>query len=495
MSHVEAPDPGRHPAPAGTTSAGLHEDAALHRGLTSRQISMIGLSGALGTGLFLGSAGMISLAGPGIIVSYALTGLLALIVVWSLAEMVVQHPVDGSFGAVAHAYLGSFGGWVARWNVAVTMCIAVGAEVVASATYLTYWWPQINIGLATVAFSVLLIIINLATVKMYGASEYWFSIIKVTMVVVFIALGVVMIFFGLPSRPATGIGNLTNHGGFAPFGFGGILIGAIMAIFSFGGVENVALTAAESEDPVRDIPRAARATAIRLALFYVGAIAIVVTLQPWTVSAQAKGEVTSSPFVTVLSAANVPGAAGIMNFILITAALSSANGCLYASARMMHSLAQDRYAPAAIGRTTASGAPRNAVLLATVGMAAASILAIVAKEKAFSQLVNVLTFGLWFTWFIIMVTYLGFRHRRKVHGLPPAPVELVASTPLSYLATAALAAVGISMFFIDSLRSAWYAGFPYLVVLGVAYLLVQRRRTHHPRRSVLDEELDTHHGR
>lgn len=478
------------PSPVAASAAPGDHD--LHRGLTGRQISMIGLSGALGTGLFLGSGRMIALAGPGIIVSYLLTGIIGLIIVWALAEMVVKHPVEGGFGTVAQAYLGPLGGWIARWNTAVVMALAVGAEVVASATYLTYWWPQIDVRIATVVFSILLVVINLATVKLYGASEYWFSIIKVTMVVVFIALGLVLIFVGLPGRPATGFGNLTQHGGFAPFGISGILIGAIMAIFSFGGAENVSLTAAESENPSEDIPRAARAMIVRLVLFYVLAIAIVVTLQPWTVSAQGGGSVTESPFVSVLSAAQIPYAAGIMNFILITAAMSSANGCLYASARMLHALGRDGYVPAPIARTTASGAPRNAVLLATVGMAVASVMSFLSPEKAFAQLMNVLTFGLWLTWVIILVTYVAYRRRRAALGLPQSSTTLAGSVGSAGVALAALAAVGVAMILIEDLRSAWYAGLPYLVVLTLGFFAVRashRRAGRTLRPTVLEDEI------
>lgn len=470
-------------------AAESHDEHALQRGLTSAQISMIGLSGALGTGLFLGSGSMIKVAGPGIIVSYTLCGILALAIVFALAEMTVKHPEAGGFGASAHAYLGPLGGWIARWNVAVTMCIAVGAEVVASASYLTFWWPQINLGVATVVFSLILVAINVLTVKIYGASEYWFSIIKVIMVVVFILLGLIMLFIGLPSHPATGLTNLTAHGGFAPNGWSAVLVAAVMAIFSFGGAENVSLTAAESADPESDIPRAARAMVVRLVLFYVGAIAIVVALEPWTVSATADGTVASSPFVRVLDAAGIPFAAGIMNFILITAAMSSGNGCLYASTRMLHSLARHHMAPAPVGRTTSKGAPANAVMLAALGMIGASALAIFYPKSAFQMLFGVLIFGLWFTWVMIMVTYMGFKIRRSRHNLPPSSTQLPLWQVTGGGALLALIIVGISLFFIKDLQIAWIAGGPYLVVMIVGYLITSKLRGGFARDGVLAEEL------
>lgn len=469
----------------------LDESVALKRGLTSGQVAMIGLSGALGTGLFLGSGKMIAEAGPGVIISYTLTGLLSLAVIWALAEMTVVHPVAGGFGATAHAYLGPIGGWFMRWNVAVVMCIAVGVEVVATGTYLTYFFPDLSIGIGTVLSSLVIIGINLATVNVYGKSEYWFSMIKVAMVVAFIALGLVLIFVGLPTVPRTGLGNLTGGEGwrgFAPHGTIGILVGAVMAVFSFGGAENVAVAAAESENPERDVPRAARAMIVRLVLFYVLAIAVVVTLQSWRVSAASKGTVTESPFVTVLSLAHVPYAAGIMNFILITAALSAANGCLYASTRMLHSLALDRLAPPAIAVTSASGAPRRAVAVATVGMVFASYISMVYPKSAFMILYGILIFGLLTTWFLIMVTYLGFRLGRARLGLPQATHRLTGGVYTACLALAVMVAIYVSLFFIKSLSFAMPYGLGYVVLLTVAYYVVRTRvKTFGP--SVLDDEL------
>lgn len=466
-----------------------HEDDrhTLSRGLTSRQVGMIGLSGALGTGLFLGSGAMIGVAGPGVIVSYALTGLLSLVVVWALAEMTVVHPVAGGFGAIAHAYLGPLGGWLTRWNVAVTMCIAVGAEVVATGNYLAWWFPGLGVGVGTVLSSIVVIAINLAAVKAYGTSEYWFSIIKVTMVVLFITLGLVMVFLGLPGRDAVGLGNLTN-GGFAPFGLKGILVGAVMAVFGFGAVENVSVAAAESENPTRDVPRAARATVLRLVLFYVLSIAVVVALQPWQRSASAGGGVMESPFVAVLAMVNVPHAADIMNFVLITAALSSANGCLYASSRMLHSLSLDRLAPRALGRTSGDGAPRHAVAVSAVGMVVASVLAVVSPDKAFQTLYGVLVFGLLTTWTLIMLTYLAFRRRRPALGLPPSPARLVGGVGSALVALACFTAIYFSLVFIKGLSIALPTGLPYLVLLLVGYAVVRRRVAHFPP-SVLDDEL------
>ncbi|MGO1858612.1 amino acid permease [Ancrocorticia populi] len=463
------------------------QHTSLSRRLTSAQVSMIGLSGALGTGLFLGSGSTIALGGPATVISYALAGLMALSVVWALAEMVTVHPVHGGHGAVAASYLGKFGGYITRWNFAFMMLIAVGAEVTATATYLRFWLPDLPLGLGTILCSLFIVGLNLATVRLYGSSEYWFSLIKVTAISVFIVLGIILIFVDLPDHPAAGFSNLTAHGGFAPYGLGGILAAACMAVFSFGGIENVSVGAAESENPERDVPRAARNMIWRLLLFYIVAMLIIVTLQPWTTSAASHGTVLESPFVAVLDATGIPAAAHIMNAVLIVAALSAANGCLYSSSRMIHSLALDGMAPRWAARTSESGAPRGAVLIATLGMVLASILSLVSPDSAFMQLYGAATAGALVTWIIVMITHMVFRQKRARAGLPITKHHLWGAPAVPILVIVAAVAIFIAMLWI--LPAVWIAGIPYLVILVASYLILARVRTLATPRNLLAEEL------
>ncbi|WP_353067222.1 amino acid permease [Arcanobacterium hippocoleae] len=403
----------------------------LERRLTSAQISMIALSGALGTGLFLGAGSTISFAGPATVIAYLLAGSLALAVVWALAELVSAHPIPGGHGAIAAAHLGKLGGYLTRWNFAITMLTAVGAEVTATATYFQHWFPNLNLGLGTVLCSAFIITLNLATVRLYGFTEYWFSMIKVTAIVVFILLGLSVIFFGWPSdSPALGIVNLTEVttdsglSGFAPYGFSGILLAACMAVFSFGGIENVSVSAAESEHPQRDIPRAASTMIWRLLIFYVLAITVIVTLQPWTTTVANSGNADASPFVLVLDEVGISGAGHIMNAILIVAALSAANGCLYSGSRMIHSLAIDKMAPSFAARTSESGSPRGAVMLASCCFFIASALSIWSPNNAFMILYGCATVGILFTWVMVMITHLKFRQDWKARGLPAPRARL-----------------------------------------------------------------------
>ncbi|MDO4665398.1 MAG: amino acid permease [Actinomycetaceae bacterium] len=444
----------------------------LARRLTSAQVAMIGLSGALGTGLFLGSSSTILLAGPATVISYALAGALALSIVWALAEVVSAHPVPGGHGAVAASYLGPLGGYVSRWNFAITMLTAVGAEVTATAHYLQHWFPNLSLGMGTVLCSLFIVALNLATVRLYGVSEYWFSMIKVTAICVFIALGASLILFGWPSaNPATGFANLTSAGGFAPMGVGGILIAACMAVFSFGGIENVSVGAAESVHPERDIPRAAHTMIWRLLIFYIVAIGVVVTLEPWKVTASSDGSIESSPFVKVLDLVGIPAAGHIMNAILLVAALSAANGCLYSSSRMIHSLALDRQAPRIAAHTSYNGVPRVAVLFATVGMVIASILAIFSPEQAFMYLYGCATVGILVTWVMVMLTHLRFRQLRAAANLPDAPARLWGAPYVNYFVIVCCVVIFVALYW--QLPVVWVAGIPYIVVLIASFYVVR----------------------
>ncbi|MGJ9714023.1 amino acid permease [Actinotignum sp. GS-2025d] len=457
---------------AGTRATSHH--TALARSLTSPQIAMIALSGALGTGLFLGAGATISLAGPATIISYALAGLLALSVVWALAEMVSAHPVPGGHGTIAGAYLGNLGAFVTRWNLAVTYIVAVGAEVTAGAKYLQHWLPQLNSAVGTVACSLFIVGLNMATVRLYGTAEYWFSMIKVAAISVFILLGLIIIFVGLPASEPVGLVNLTEHGGFMPLGASSVFIAACMAVFSFGGIETVSVTAAESGNPRYDIPRAAHTMIWRLLLFYVGAIAVVVAMQPWTVTAEPLHDISQSPFVHALDAAAIPAAGHIMNAVLLVAALSAANGCLYTSSRMIHALATDRMAPAFAARTTPKGTPRGAVTLAMVGMVVACILALTSPQAGFSYLYGCATVGTLLTWALVMATHIAFRRRRKQLRLELPPARLWGAPVTNLAVMAGCLAIFVALFWL--MPVAWYAGLPYLGILLLIYVFLDRVR-------------------
>lgn len=446
----------------------------LKRGLSGRQVTMIGLGGAIGTGLFLGSGLAISQAGPATIIAYILCGLIALVIAWALAEMVIVHPTAGSFGVLAHSYIGPWAGFVVRWTYWAIQCIAIGGEVIAAGIYIQFWWPQIPLWLPVVVFALVLIVINSLTVKSFGGAEYGFSAIKVTAIIVFILLGFTLIFFGLPQHPATGFSNLVAHGGFFPNGWTGVLLAMVFVMFSYIGTEVVSVTAAEAQDPARSIRKATKAMVPRLALFYVLAIFVVLTVVPWTVTAQVGSNIKASPFVEVLSAAGIPAAATIMNFVVLTAALSSANANLYLTTRMLHSLSAHHYAPKWTGRLTKSGVPALALILSTCGLFIAAAVSVFAANTAYIALFGVSVFGALVVWILILVTHLRFRAIRRKNHLPESSSRLWAAPVTTWIAIVVLAAILISTNFIPGLTWTWVAGVPFFVILVIAYNLVKR---------------------
>ncbi|WP_224402074.1 amino acid permease [Pseudonocardia sp. ICBG1034] len=444
----------------------------LRRELDGRQIGMIAVGGAIGTGLFLGSGLAISIAGPAVIVAYVVAAVVALVLAYALAEMVVRHPEAGGFGPITQRYLGHGAGFVQRWMYWAAQVVNIGSEVVAAGLYLTFWYPDLPLWIPVVGFSAVMLAVNAGAVRFFGETEYWFAMIKVVTIVAFIAVGLVAIVFGLPGQQPVGLGALTAHGGFAPNGLGAIWLALTVVTFSFLGTEAVAVTAAESSDPVRDIPRAARRTVVRLAVFYVGAMLVVVTLLPWN-TVTTGDDVTESPFVRLFALAGVPAAATVMNVVVLTAALSAMNTNLYVTARMTYSLARDGYAPRSLARVNRHGAPQRALALSAVGLALASLVSVFAEATAFPLLVGLALFGALVTWLLIFAAHLAFR--RSGAG-QESPVRLWGAPYTTVAAMLFVAAVLATTPFTTQFATAAQAGVPFLALLVVVYLVVRRRR-------------------
>src|SRR5215475_8901330 len=295
----------------------------LHRRLSQRQLTMMAIGGAIGVGLFLGSGVTIRLAGPAVIISYLLGAGIALIMAYVLTEMAVVHPVAGAFGVYAEKYLNPWAGFSVRATYAAAEIIAIGAEVTAAGIYIAYWYPDVPQWVWVVLVSAALVALNAMQVNRLGEFEYWFAMIKVAAIVAFILVGLSLI-FGIGSRHAIGLANLTQHGGFLPAGWKGVWLSLTITVTSYMGVEIIAVTAGEARQPEVTIPHAMRHIVYRLIAFYVLAIAIMVTMVPWNQSG-GTSTLSGSPFVTAFAAAHIPHAAGVMNFVVLTAALSSVN--------------------------------------------------------------------------------------------------------------------------------------------------------------------------
>ena len=450
----------------------VDREAGLHRNLTPRQLSMIAVGGAIGTGLFLGSALSVQLAGPGVILSYIGAAGIALTLMWALGEMTIAHPVAGSFGVYAEMYIHPWAGFTMRYSYWLGQVIAIGSEMVAASIYCKHWFPGIPSWIWIAGFSAALIWVNASSVSNFGTFEYWFAMLKVVTIVFFLILGAALL-LGV-GFPRIGSRNYFVHGGFLPHGWTGVALGVAMAVFSYLGLEIVAVTSGEAKDPATTLPKAMRWTFARLGIFYIGGLAVVVGVVPWT-----QVGLGESPFVRVFEAAGIPAAAAIMNFVVLTAALSSVNCNLYLTARMLFSLARGGYALPVLGRLSKRGAPVVALLVSSIGMVAALFLEHRYSATAYVYMLGSAFFGGIFVWLMIFVTHLVFR--RRTAKWPQPPRSFAPRGPWSSLfGLAALGAVLVSTWWIPELRITLTAGLPWLLFISLCYLVWSKVRSRPP---------------
>ena len=445
----------------------IEREKGLHRSLSAGQMSMIAIGGAIGTGLFLGSGFAIGFAGPSVLVSYAIGAVIALLLMGALAEMTVAHPTSGSFGAYAEFYIGPLAGFLVRYAYWSAVVFAVGTEVSAVAVFMKYWFANVPGWYWIVGFSGALIVVNAASVKVYGVIEYAFSMLKIVAILAFILLGAVFV-YGAPASSGVGLQNFTAHGGFFPHGVRGMWIGVIVAIFSYLNIETIAVAAGEAKDPQRAVTRAFRSTVFRLVLFYMLTLALMLAIVPWT-----QASTDESPFVKVMAATHVPYAAGVINFVVLVAALSAMNSQLYITTRMMFSLSRAGYAPARFGRLSANGVPTAALSLSTIGIALATVLTAFWPEAAFGLMMSLAIFGAMFAWLMIFVTHLFFRARYN----GPTPSFRMVLHPLgSLLGAALMAAILLTTAFTQQFRMTLVYGFAFLAVLTGTYLIYYKNK-------------------
>jgi len=443
-------------------------EGGLHKDLTRGQVIMISLGGAIGTSLFLSSGIALGYAGPSVLVSYAIAGFIAVVMVFSLSEMAVVHPTAGSFGTYAEAYLNPWAGFVVRYTYWFAQVIATGFEAVASGIYMTWWFPGTPVWLWSLGFASIVLYVNSRSVGNFGTVEYWFALVKVMAIVLFIMLGAAKI-FGLGFAPV-GLQNLYQlPGGFFPHGVHGMWMAVILGVLSYSGIEVIAVTSGEVPDPTRTIPAALRTMAIRLFMFYVLALAVVAAVIPWT---QTGGSVVvaQSPFVKVLAQTGIPNAAGIMNFVVVSAALSGMNTNVYLCSRMLFSLARGRYAPSFLGRLGKSGTPVAATLLsgACILMAAG-----VSKltPRAYSYLQGVALFGALIVWMLILISHLSFR---RVHKAADLPLRMPLFPVMQIAGLVLLGAVLVTLGLDADWNVSWMVGVPWLAMLTGAYFIWKR---------------------
>ncbi len=451
-------------------------EQGLQRGLSSRQLSMIAIGGAIGTGLFLGSKFAIGLAGPAVLISYCIGGLITLLLMGCLAEMTVAHPTSGSFGAWAEFYISPLAGFLVRFAYWAGIVFALGTEISAVAVYMRFWLPAVPGWLWIATFTALLVCINATHVELFGAVEYCFSALKISAIVIFLILGAWLVFsnrgpFAQPADAAIGFSNYVTHGGFFPKGISGMWIAVLVSLFSYFSIEMIAVAAGETKDPQRAITHAFRATMLRLGLFYICTLALVLAIVPWNVMA-AGG--TQSPFVTVMTRTHIAGAAGVVNFVILIAALSAMNSQLYISTRMLFSLARAGFAPVRLGVLSPKGVPVPALLVSTLGIALAVILNLRYHDRAFLMMLAISMFGPMFTWLMIFITHLKFRRH---HAQDKLVFRMWGYPYLSILGAILMLSALVTTLFTREFRPTLLYGIPLLAALSIAYAVRRRSST------------------
>ncbi|MDX8036396.1 amino acid permease [Lentzea sp. BCCO 10_0856] len=399
--------------------------------LQQRHVTMIALGGVIGAGLFVGTGAGIALAGPAVLISFGLAGFLALLIMRMLGEMAAEHPSSGAFSVHAEKALGPWAGFTVGWTYWATVGVVLAVEATGAAKIAANWIPAVPQWTWVLIFMTALTAVNLTNVRNFGEFEFWFAGLKIAAIVLFLALGAAAILNLLPNVDSPGLTNLTD---FMPNGWGGVIAGFMAVVFAFGGLEVVTIAAADAEDPKRAIGKAVRTSMTRLLVFYLGSMAVVVTLLPWNDS-----EVGASPYVAVLNRLGIPAAGQIMNVVIFVALLSAINATLYGAARMLCSLAERGEAPKAL-LNKKNGVPRNAVL-ASVGFGFFSVvLNYLWPDTVFLLLLNAVGSALLVVWAFIAVSQIRLRR-----DIPSPAVPMWGYPYLSWLALAGIAAIIVLM--------------------------------------------------
>ncbi|WP_462418769.1 amino acid permease [Kytococcus sp. Marseille-QA3725] len=445
----------------------------LERRLSTRHITFIALGTAIGTGLFLGSGSAIQVAGPAVLVAYAIAGLAIFVVMRALGEMVLRHPHAPSFVNFTEHYLGRVAGFVMGWIFAIELLLVGIADVTALRMYLGHWWPDVPGWVWMTLVIALVLLLNLAAVRFFGETEFWLTLIKVSAIVAMILLGVGLLLTGagLPgSQP--GVEHLWQHGGFAPNGWGSVVVALTIVVFAFGGVETVGMTVAEARDPHTAMPKAINTVPWRILIFYIGSVGVMLCLAPWTSINDEQ-----SPFVQVLDAVGLPAAGHVLNAVVVIAAFSALNAIVFATGRTLYDLAQHGRAPRALGLVRGNGVPVAAIATVGVVLVLGLVANVIWPGVIFVLLASLASFATVFVWLMILAAHFVMRRRVARGELPDGAFPVPAWPVSSVLAMALLVTVLLAMGFSADTRPALVAGAIALVVLFSAGFLNVRRET------------------
>src|ERR1041384_1512567 len=440
------------------------QEKGLKKELSARQMAMVAVGGSIGTGLLLGSGAAIQVAGPAVIISYVLSALISWTVAMALGEMSSVHPAAGSFGVYAELYLNRWASFVARYGYWISVVIAVGSEVIAAGTYMQVWFPRVPFVVWMVVFGLFLVLINLFSVGDFGTFEYWFAMIKVVTIFVFIVAGAALLFGG-KVQP-----QYVTQGGFGPHGWLSPLMATSFGLYSFLGIEMVAISSGEARSST-DVSRATRIAFAMLAFVYVGAMAVLVGVMP-----SQRASVAQSPFVTVFAVAGIPAAGFIMNLVVLTAALSGANASLYVTSRMLFSLARSGYAPRQLGTLNQHGVPMGALMTSMLGIVAAIVVKAYVPENAYLDFINIALIGGMIAWLFSLLAHVRFRMRLSSEQLAQLAIRSPLGKVGSILGFIAVIAAIVGTWWVSQSSIAAKSAGIYFVVLTAGYLMTRRSR-------------------
>ncbi|WP_280495696.1 amino acid permease [Nocardia asiatica] len=461
-SDRHVPDAG----PSAPADSGDSEGYA--RSLSPRTIQMIAIGGAIGTGLFYGAGGAIEQAGPGLILAYLAAGLAIFVIMRALGELLTYRPISGSFAEYAHEFLGRFAGFVTGWSYWAVWVSTCMAEITVAGKYVQYWF-DIPPWITALVVLAVMFGANLISVRLFGEGEFWFSAIKVTAIIGMILLGIGVLLIGFGNAPNPTVTNLWADGGVFPNGLGQSLLVLQIVLFAYVGVELVGVTAGEARDPRKTLRKAINTLPFRIGLFYVGALVVIMSVSSWRDFHAGK-----SPFVEVFQQIGIPGAAGIVNFVLLTAALSSCNSGIYSTGRMLRTLSLRGEAPARLNQLSANAVPWLGISASAAAMVIGVVVNVVSPDKAFAYITSVSTIGIIFVWGVILVCHLLYRAKVARGELPASDYRLPAAPYTTALALAFLGLVVVLLLFTDSGRTAVVVGVVWAVLVSAGYLTLNK---------------------
>jgi GABA permease len=448
----------------------MEKQEKLQHQLKTRHITMISIGGIIGAGLFVGSGAVINSTGPGAVLSYAIAGLLVVLLMRMLGEMAIVNPDSGSFSTYARQAIGPWAGYTIGWLYWFFWVIVIAIEATAGGVIVHGWIPSIPVWVLSLILTFLLTLTNIYSVKSFAEFEYWFAMIKVVAIISFMGIGLAIIFNLVPGIESPGLSNLTEHGGFMPKGITSIFVGIITVIFSYFGAEIAAIAAGESKDPEKSVVVAINSVVWRILIFFIGSVSILVILLPWN-----SADALKSPYVTMLDMVGIPAAAQIMNVVVLVAVLSCLNSALYTNSRMLFSLAKKGDAPRALLKLNKKGVPVRAVWASTAIAYICAIFNFVSPDKLFLFLVNASGAIALLVYLAIAISHLRMRRKYEKENPEALKLKMWLFPYLTYATILSIIVILISMAFIDSMRSQLFLTMLITVLVIASYSLVKRK--------------------